>query len=70
LRSHTDKEFYPAQLGNDNLKKGVSLELCWEYSTSRTVSYLVAEFYILFGVDDNLLLAVDGDDLGRAIGIT
>lgn len=38
--------------------------------SSRTVSYLVAEFYILFGVDDNLLLAVDGDDLSRAIGIT
>jgi len=37
---------------------------------SRTVSYLVTEFYILFGVDDDLLLAVDGDDLSRAIGIT
>ena len=36
---------------------------------SRTVSYLVAEFYILLGVDDDLLLTIDGDDLGSTVGV-
>ena len=35
-----------------------------------TVSYLVAEFYVLLGVDDNLLLTINGDDLGSTVGIT
>jgi hypothetical protein len=36
---------------------------------SRTVSNLVAEFYILLGVDDDLLLTIDGDDLGSTVRV-
>jgi hypothetical protein len=41
----------------------------WGWPPSRTVSYLVAEFYILFGVDDDLLLTIDGDDLGSTVRV-
>ena len=36
----------------------------------RTISDLVAEFDVLLGVDDDLLLAIDSDDLSGAIRIT
>ena len=33
------------------------------------ISYLTTELYILLGVDHNLLLSVDGDDLRGAIRV-
>ena len=35
----------------------------------RTVSDLIPELDVLLGVNDDLLLAIDGNDLGSAVGI-
>ena len=35
----------------------------------RTISYLTTKLYVLLGVNDNLLLTVDRDNLRRAVGI-
>jgi hypothetical protein len=36
----------------------------------RTVCNLVAEFYILLSIDDDLLLSINRDDLGSAVRVT
>jgi hypothetical protein len=40
------------------------------YMTCHTVSDLIAEFNVLFGVNNDLLLAIDRDDFRRAIRVT
>ena len=36
----------------------------------RTICNLVAEFYILLSIDDDLLLTINRDDLGSAVRVT
>ena len=40
------------------------------WDATRTVCNLVAEFYILLSIDDDLLLSIDRDDLGSAVRVT
>ena len=68
--SHTGKGSCPARKGSDNLAKMsvIQGQTC-ELRTPLTISNFVTVFDVLLRINDNLLLAIDSDDLRCAVGV-